>query len=1777
MNLKTKDYLGHADGVAGISRSLLAIGLIGLFQGPALANPSGATVVHGDVSLSQPDAQTLNITNSPGAIINWQDFSNKPGEITRFLQQNKASAVLNRVVGQDPSQILGSLLSNGKVFLINPNGIVFGAGARVDTAGLIASSLNLSDADFIAGQYNFEGGANAGAVINRGFIKSSKGGEVLLIAPNVENSGIIQAEDGTILLAAGQKLTLTSLDVDYISFDIQAPDNKALNVGSLLANGGAAAMLAGTVQQRGRIEATRLSRDADGRIRLIAQDTLEVSGTVTANGNNTAAGGNIQMTANTVTLNNARVLASGKSGGTVLVGGDFQGGGKLTNAQNTTIDTQSTIHASATGNGDGGKIIVWSDDTTTVNGTLKARGGPTGGDGGFIETSGKKTLEFSRPADVSAPKGKAGTWLLDPENIDIDSGKATSIETALNQGSNVSIKTSATGSGEGNITVSAGIAKTEGADARLGLEAHGRIDVNAPISSTAGKLDVALRAGTGIAINSSIATNGGSVSSLITGAADNTAGTSNTTDAGTDPTSTEVTNIETANTSTDPIPESTTHPDGGTLSTNAIVETVDTAGTDSSTPGNISTEVGITDTATLADNNTTIEIETGATTVSSTDVTDITVTTDTAIDSDIAAYTDIAVGTSPSNDATVVEITNTTTTVANTDATAEAVTDVSIPSEIDVTNTETIVTVADTTNTSNQSEINVNGEIITDGGGITLDSGDTGTTLVYGTLDASNTDTGETGGDIRVLGDKVGITGEAKLDASGDAGGGEILIGGDFQGKGETRTAEFTYVGKDVSIKADAVSEGDGGKVILWSDNTTRYYGNISTQGGSQSGDGGLVEVSGKKNLIFLGQVDTTAANGAIGTLLLDPDDINVGATGTSFTTEDNAPTDGTLSFTEAAGGLNILASSLDAVSASIILQANNDINFNSAVTLTTTGASLTAQAGNDINVLADITTNGGDITLNANDPAGTQSGTGIVKVSANLDTTSAGGASAGANVTLSTSGGTGKDVDSDSRFEGIYLNGTIKGGTGGTVDLDTGGGAAISSSATNPRIIADTIKLQTGAGTGPIGDVGQFIYTQSAGTTTTIDIGGASNKATGVFINHSGGLIVNTLEIASPVQLKATGNLSFNNTNVTTIDTGGNELILDSGGTLTLAGGALTGKQIELRSANSFAVTQDVTATGSGAGDNVTLEVTGAGNQLDISIGKTVSSNKDVSLIADNMSISGTVNATDFVYIKPTTTSSDIELVSSVGNGLDIMVSDLANVTAGDTLIIGDKNYTGTTRVLSALSSSGINASTLKLANQNISIGAAIDFSTGNENLRFLTGSGTTSVGADINTGSGVINGDDFSFGNAGTFSITGSFNATGAVSFSNVSGTANFASNYTAFSTSFSNGTANFNGTSNSTSTLNLNGGTLGGSGNFSSGTTTWTAGIMTGAGTTTFNGPTTINPPTLSVIIVDGRTVENNGTMTWTTGGNIRLDNGAIFRNNNGGTFDIQNNGQIFTSTGAAPLVDNLGIFKKTGAGGTTQIAVSMQNSGLISAENGTLQLTGATFLNQASGVIQGTAIFDGSGTTLTNNGAFSPGTSAGTLTLIGGLPGTGTLNIELGGTGAGQFDVLNVPSGSAAINGTLNIALINGFTPNVGDTFDIVTAASLGGLGANINGPDGYTFVLVDAGGGIARLQVTGIPAVTDGVATPTDPVIANPITTAAIDPTPVIDAFTDSLVVLLDTTNLEDPNLGTLLGNDDNTSDDEEGITKAQKNQDETDASNTDSKPSPKKVLSCSVG
>jgi filamentous hemagglutinin family protein len=390
----------------------------------AQANPIGGSVVNGQANFSTT-GNTLTVTNTPGTIINWQGFSINTNETTRFAQQSASSAVLNRVVGSDPSSILGTLQSNGRVFLINPNGILFGAGAVVDVAGLVASTLNFSDADFLAGNSHFTAVPGAANVSNAGNIiahgDGQSGGQIFLIAPNVENTGVITAPNGEILLAAGYSVDLVNTNNPNLRVSITAPAGDAANVGQLIASSGSLGLFGTVVRNSGVVSADSATMQG-GKIVFKASQRTEISGTVSASG---TTGGNIQVLGNQVgIMDGATVTANGtQGGGAILVGGDYQGKNPgVPNAQVTYVAPTANIHADATGNGNGGKVIVWADDTTRFYGNISARGGINGGNGGFVETSGHNYLDFRGLVDTRAPHGLVGTLLLDPSNITINAG-----------------------------------------------------------------------------------------------------------------------------------------------------------------------------------------------------------------------------------------------------------------------------------------------------------------------------------------------------------------------------------------------------------------------------------------------------------------------------------------------------------------------------------------------------------------------------------------------------------------------------------------------------------------------------------------------------------------------------------------------------------------------------------------------------------------------------------------------------------------------------------------------------------------------------------------------------------------------------------------------------------------------------------------------------------------------------------------------------------------------------------------------------------------------------------------------------------------------------------------------------------------------------------------------------------------------------------------------------------------------------------------------------------
>ncbi|NQU21563.1 MAG: hypothetical protein HQ567_09785, partial [Candidatus Nealsonbacteria bacterium] len=173
--------------------------------------------------------------------------------------------------------------------------------------------------------------------------------------------------------------------------------------------------------------------------------------------------------------------------------------------------------------------------------------------------------------------------------------------------------------------------------------------------------------------------------------------------------------------------------------------------------------------------------------------------------------------------------------------------------------------------------IQFDGALVSRGATVQLDAGSDGTLLVSGSIDVSDAGAGSTGGTVELLGDRVGLLGDARVDVSGDAGGGTVLVGGDYRGENPgVRNASLTAVGQNALISANALTTGDAGKVVVWADGVTRFYGHVDARGGVRAGDGGFVEVSGKQHLDFRGTVDTRAPGGSMGVLLLDPNDLTI-------------------------------------------------------------------------------------------------------------------------------------------------------------------------------------------------------------------------------------------------------------------------------------------------------------------------------------------------------------------------------------------------------------------------------------------------------------------------------------------------------------------------------------------------------------------------------------------------------------------------------------------------------------------------------------------------------------------------------------------------------------------------------------------------------------------------------------------------------------------------------------------------------------------------------------
>ncbi|MFN9044142.1 MAG: YDG domain-containing protein [Betaproteobacteria bacterium] len=508
-----------------LAQALIAASLLSVWPGivPAQANPVGATALPGGLNVAAGQAQLavqgaqMTVRNTPGAILNWQRFDIGASAGVHFEQANAASKVLNRVVGNDPSQILGRLSSNGQVWLLNPNGVLFGQGARVDVAGLLAGSMRMLDSDFLAGRYRLNapeagGGALAGSVVNHGQLGSRFGGQILLVGSRVENTGEVSAPGGHVGLVAGRSVELVDTGLPNLSVKVTVPDDKAevANLGRLASPGGRIDVYAGIVNQRGLAEAQSLSVGANGEIVLQASDTLILdagSRTRAVGSAEGSSGGRIDLVAPQVGLvGDAEVDASGAaSGGSVRIGGGLRGQETdIPNARAVYLGEQARVRADG-GTGDGGRIVLWSDEATRGHGTLSARGGAQG-QGGFVEVSSKGVLAWTGHADLGVADGdraRYGTLLLDPEFIVIRQGSPSIDGSGSGDLASPSLLFGAFAGATSIIT--SGAINTQLLSANVVLQANKDITVEAGLATPiSGPRNLTLQAGENIVIGSPI-------------------------------------------------------------------------------------------------------------------------------------------------------------------------------------------------------------------------------------------------------------------------------------------------------------------------------------------------------------------------------------------------------------------------------------------------------------------------------------------------------------------------------------------------------------------------------------------------------------------------------------------------------------------------------------------------------------------------------------------------------------------------------------------------------------------------------------------------------------------------------------------------------------------------------------------------------------------------------------------------------------------------------------------------------------------------------------------------------------------------------------------------------------------------------------------------------------------------------------------------------------------------------------------------------------------------
>ncbi|HEY9833343.1 MAG TPA: filamentous hemagglutinin N-terminal domain-containing protein, partial [Stenomitos sp.] len=624
-----------------------------------------------------------------------------------------------------------------------------------------------------------------------------------------------------------------------------------------------------------------------------------------------------------------------------------------------------------------------------------------------------------------------------------------------------------------------------------------------------------------------------------------------------------------------------------------------------------------------------------------------------------------------------------------------------------------------------------------------------GTTIASGTLDVSTpTNQGGVGGNIDVLGDQVQLL-SANLDASGTDGGGNVRIGGDYQGKGKIPNASDTFVSADTMLKADALSQGKGGQVIAWADQSNRFLGKISARGGLKSGNGGFAEVSGKKSLEFKGLADLLAPAGAAGTLLLDPTDITIG-------TDDNPPSN--ISTTTLVNQLmlgNVTVSTASGAGGTGNITVNNPINWNNGFSLTliadnniilNSGANITysGAANREVNLLAN-----NNIILNAGT---TLAATGAGRLDVTLNAGQGGNSAGTINILGAPINSNGGDITFGAGAISINNNALID-SNGGDIILGGSGNPS-----TTPATSLNLNGSQLKSGTGEIRLTSHDIqltganFQSASGGNIKLNTPNGTGKIIldGVSLSADNGSLQ---LVGTDVQLRNGSQLSSNGTG---------DITVLSSGMIDTTGGTLTGSNISLTANRAITTGAISLSPNSGSGINPSFTIntpdivnlngaisTTLPRGADIVIGN-VTAPSQINVNSALSTLGGNVNFTSTGAIallgNLTTAGGAITLT---GTSLNIGVLDSSNPN-------GNGGAIALTATNGLLTTSNLNSSSTLARGGDISvISNQATVKSGDLNASGATGGGNIIVQSATDNTTGNINSSS-SNGNGGAIALT-------------------------------------------------------------------------------------------------------------------------------------------------------------------------------------------------------------------------------------------------------------------------------------------------------------------------------------------------------------------------------------------------------------------------------------